>query len=542
MHLFKNLSLSMKFIPPVLGGTLMAVLVGGALIINEAKQATQEQVRIARTAFQVESRNAKSALTSALISKADSIGRFIAKTSPDLIISYDFTGLKSFQLEAEKDPDVVYAYFMKPDGSNMTQTKKPKDLAHVIEKKYPIKNEDTKLGYIVLGMSEKSVQKGFETSKKRIDEAIERVNSSATSSLNRLFTIMGFTTIAIIAIISGLIVVLFRRGMLSPLRETTELIKGLGEGHGDLTVTLPVKNNDEISQLRSAVNAFVASLRTMIKTIADDVANLQAASEQLDQLSQHLSDQSSQQRSQTTQVATAMNEMAATVQEVARNVSEAASAASTGREETANGKSVVQNTVSSIHHLSQEVDSAAQVIKNLEESSEKIGSVLDVINGIAEQTNLLALNAAIEAARAGEQGRGFAVVADEVRTLASRTHESTLEIREMIETVQSGSSNAVNAMKRGTDAAKSSVEQAELAGQSLESINGVVETINRMTMQIASAAEQQSATADEINKNITTIHQISEETEESANLTSRASSDLSGLTNHLYGLVKQFKI
>ncbi len=542
MRLFNNLSLSMKFIPPVLGGTLVAVLIGGALIINEARQATQEQVSIAKTAFQVEARNAKAALTNALISKADSIGRFIAKTSPDLIISYDFTGLKSFQMEAEKDPDVVYAYFMKPDGSNMTQTKKPKNLTHVIEKKYPIRNDDTKLGYIVLGMSEKSVQKGFETSKKRIDEAIERVNSSATSSMARLFTIMGFTTVAIIAIITGLIIVLFRRGMLSPLKETTELIKGLGEGHGDLTVTLPVKNNDEISQLRTAVNAFVASLRTMIKTIAEDVANLQAASEQLDQLSKHLSDQSSQQRSQTTQVATAMNEMAATVQEVARNVSEAASAATTGRDETSKGKAVVQNTVASIHHLSEEVDSAAQVISNLEESSEKIGSVLDVINGIAEQTNLLALNAAIEAARAGEQGRGFAVVADEVRTLASRTHESTLEIREMIETVQSGSSNAVSAMKRGTDAAKNSVEQAELAGQSLESIDGVVETINRMTMQIASAAEQQSATADEINKNITIIHQISEETEESANLTSRASTDLSGLTNHLYALVKQFKI
>ncbi len=543
MNILKNLNLSFKFIPPLLVGTMIAIGIGGVFIINEAKQSSKEQTKISKVAFSVEQQRAKAALLNALNSKADSVGRFMAKTSPDLIISYDFTGLKAFQLEAAKDTDVVYATFIKPDGkSAMTDYKKPKDLSHIVERRYTIKNDGDTLGYVLLGMSTKSVNEGAKISNERISNAIKKVNESSKESMTRLFAIMGGTALAIMAMITGLLIILFRKYILNPLKDTTVLVNSLAQGNGDLTVTLPLNGNDEIDQLKLGVNVFVESIRNMIEIIVSEVQYLSKETVQLNTFSRELSNQSEQQRSQTTQVATAMNEMVATVSEVSRNVQEAANAANEGREQSEKGKAVVASTVSSIRHLSQEVESAAQVIADLSESSERIGSVLDVINGIAEQTNLLALNAAIEAARAGEQGRGFAVVADEVRTLASRTHVSTLEIREMIERVQSGTSDAVSAMERGQAAAKESVEQAENAGTSLELIHGVVQNINQMTIQIAAAAEEQNTTTDEINRNIETINSISEESAHGAEQTARGTSELSDLANRLNDLVGQFKI
>jgi len=533
----------MKFIPPLLIGTMLFIAIGGNFIVKEATEASAEQTKITQVAFAVEQQQAKSALLSSLNSKADSVGRFMAKTSLDLIISYDFTGLQAFQVEAAKDPDVIYALFIKPDGkTGMTNFKKPKNISHIIERKYKILNDGDLLGYVLLGMSTKSVNQGAQISNQRITNAINKVKQSADESSTRLITIMGITTISILALLTGLLITLFRKNVINPLRETTILVESLSHGNGDLTIHLPVTGNDEIDQLKRGLNNFIQSIRDMIEIIVNEVQHLSKESLELSDFSKDLSNQSDQQRSQTTQVATAMNEMVATVQEVARNVKDAANEAQKGREQSENGKSIVNKTISNIHNLSEEVEAAAKVISELEESSEKIGSVLDVINGIAEQTNLLALNAAIEAARAGEQGRGFAVVADEVRTLASRTHESTLEIREMIELVQSGTSNAVNAMDRGKTVAKESVIQAEKAGVSLEVINGVVQNINQMTVQIANAADEQKTTVDEINRNIEAINSVSKESAHGAEQTARGTRELLDLANRLSELVDQFKI
>ena len=347
---------------------------------------------------------------------------------------------------------------------------------------------------------------------------------------------------SLIIIISALVIYSFRRFVIKPIQETSDLITGLSDGHGDLTVRLPVDHQDEIGTLRSAVNKFVTELQTMIKSIVQEVDTLNEQAARMQNISSIMSQESDSQLQQTSQVATAMNQMTATVQGVANNASETAAAADEGKSQAETGQNVVNETVNNIRSLSVEVDNASQVISKLEEDSQRIGMILDVINGIAEQTNLLALNAAIEAARAGEQGRGFAVVADEVRTLASKTHKSTLEIRETIEHVQKGTSDVVRVMQGGKDSAEQSVQQAEQAGSALDSIITVVTNITDMTTQIAIAAKEQSNVAEEINANIISINTISERVANGTENTSSSSQELMHLTERLHALTSQFKI
>jgi methyl-accepting chemotaxis protein len=537
----RDLNLSIKFITPIILATLLAMSIGAIFIINIAKSSGQRQADTAKQVFLQEQKSSSQAQITALHSKADIIGKFMAKTAADFILSYDFSSLQAFQTEAASDKEVAYAAYLKPDGKPLTQYKKPADTSQIIEKKYPIINDGKTIGYILLGMSKANVTRNIEESNKRIATAIVRVNEVNTESMNRFYTVMGIDMAAIIIMLSAIVIVLFGYNVVKPLKETTELINGLAKGNGDLTVQLPIASNDEIGQMRQAVNSFVDSLRNMISIIAMDVNSLTTQAGDVNHVSTDLSSHSDNQRHQTTQVATAMTQMTATVQEVARNVIEAANAADHGRQEATQGKEIVNSAVNSIHTLSQEIETTADVISRLAKNSEQIGTVLEVINGIAEQTNLLALNAAIEAARAGEQGRGFAVVADEVRTLASRTHESTLEIRDMIDRVQTGTSEAVSAMEQGQDAARNSVDTVEQAGRSLETIMQTSAQINDMTTQIAGAAEEQSATMESINENIDSIHQISEETANSAETAARSSTELTELANRLNGLVSQFR-
>jgi methyl-accepting chemotaxis protein len=237
-----------------------------------------------------------------------------------------------------------------------------------------------------------------------------------------------------------------------------------------------------------------------------------------------------------------MNEMTATAAEVARNAASAAEAAHHAEAEAQQGTKIVQNTIAAINSLSAEVGSANEVIKKLKADSEQIGKVLDVIRSIAEQTNLLALNAAIEAARAGEQGRGFAVVADEVRTLASRTQQSTAEIQKMIEILQSGAIDSVRVMEAGKLRAEEGAAQAAKAGDALARITRAVVTINQMNTQIASAAHEQSAVSHEIDNNVNNISQAATTPAEGAQRTVVESQELARLAKHLQELIKQYKV
>jgi methyl-accepting chemotaxis protein len=249
----------------------------------------------------------------------------------------------------------------------------------------------------------------------------------------------------------------------------------------------------------------------------------------------------SNQKQETEMVASAITEMTATVQEVASNAEGASRAAADADNEAKEGNQVVNSTVQAITALAREIEDSSAVIEKLKGDSENIGTVLDVIKGIAEQTNLLALNAAIEAARAGEQGRGFAVVADEVRTLAQRTQQSTAEIEGLIDALQGGAEQAVSVMTQSRDRAGATVEKAQHAGQSLSSITQAVETILQMNTQIATASEEQSAVSEEIQRNVVNIQTISEETSMGAEQTSSASAELARLGEQLQALVGQFK-
>lgn len=237
-----------------------------------------------------------------------------------------------------------------------------------------------------------------------------------------------------------------------------------------------------------------------------------------------------------------MNEMTATVQEVARNAADASDAAHAADSEAVNGNLIVDNVTSAINDLALEVQESAGTIATLEENAEQIGTVLDVIRGIAEQTNLLALNAAIEAARAGEQGRGFAVVADEVRTLASRTQDSTREIQSMIERLQEGSKSAVLAMDQSQKKTERVVEQAHKAGEALTSITMAVSRIADMNTQIATAAEQQSAVSEDINENVVGINTLAIDAAGSAEHTTANSQDLERVAADLQDAISTFKV
>lgn len=342
----------------------------------------------------------------------------------------------------------------------------------------------------------------------------------------------------IVAVLCALIIGFIISG---PIKSTVAALRDIAEGEGDLTRRLAVKGKDEIGELANAFNLFVAKVHTLVAEVAESTTHHAEAANHMKLISQSASDSIRNQQGETDQVATAVNEMAATVQEISRNASTAAEHANKANSEAEQGKIVVDETIQTIENLATEVEKTASVISRLENDSDQIGAVLDVIRGIAEQTNLLALNAAIEAARAGEQGRGFAVVADEVRNLASRTQQSTEEIHNMIERLQTGSKEAVKVMEEGRSIAKTSVEQAANAGKSLISITNAVNEINSLNLQIEQATHQQSEVADEINRSVTSISQSANQTAENAQELTGSSTTVHGLAIKLADLMSVFK-
>ncbi len=366
-------------------------------------------------------------------------------------------------------------------------------------------------------------------------ELVAQVMAEIDATRGRVLALAGLLLFGM-----GLMAWRIQRVLIGPLKILRDIAMGIASG--DLEQDIKVKTRDEMGHLFLAMKLMQARLKTVIERILNSSNRATALAEDFRRTAQETAQHLQTQQAETEQVATAMNEMTATVAEVARNTEQAAGAAHQAMNEVDSGSATVDAVRNAINRLASEVETSAHSVQELADKSQNISNILEVIRGIAEQTNLLALNAAIEAARAGEQGRGFAVVADEVRSLAKRTQDATVEIKEVIDELQGGIGDVVAVMERGREQAEIAVTQAGEADASLQTIREAVHHINEMNAQIATAATEQEAVAEEMNRNIVTISQMTAEVAEDADQNAHASADLATVLGQLQEQLSVFHI
>ncbi|MDE1233150.1 methyl-accepting chemotaxis protein [Vibrio aestuarianus] len=365
--------------------------------------------------------------------------------------------------------------------------------------------------------------------------------SLAYASVSEQITFTAIASLILYIVIASISTWVVTR-LLKPLQELSGALAQLAQGEGDLTQRIDIRRMDEIGELAEKVNLFLSQMQGMLKGIVEHSHQLSTQAQNANDLSTQASLRVEHQQNDVNQIATAIHEMSATAAEVASHAELTASASQASASACDDGQAVIKKNRDSITSLANQVDSAAKVIRELESNAQSINQILSTIQGIAEQTNLLALNAAIEAARAGEQGRGFAVVADEVRVLSQRTHGSTEEIRTMIETLQSNTQHAVENMEASTKLADNSVEYAEHAHDSLVRITQAITEINDMALQIASAAEEQRAVSEDISRNTQGIKDASDDLASQTQQSSQSTSDMHRSTEAMRHEISRFKV
>ncbi|MBE9504259.1 MAG: methyl-accepting chemotaxis protein [Proteobacteria bacterium] len=366
-------------------------------------------------------------------------------------------------------------------------------------------------------------------------EGVEVLRSQARSA-----EVVFIVVTVVVFLVTFTLSYLFSRSITNPVQKVAEMAESMAKGN--LGMTLAINSKDEIGILASSFNRMSINMKNLVTEISQASSQVASASEQISSASEQMSAGAEHQNKQTDQVATATEEMSATVLEVAKNSSEASEAAKKAAEVATKGGDVVSQTIEGMDRIAVSVKESAKTIEALGKSSDEIGEIIEVIDDIADQTNLLALNAAIEAARAGEQGRGFAVVADEVRKLAERTTKATKEIAGMIKTIQTETTGAVSSMSAGTLEVEKGVELANEAGSSLKQIEEVVGNVTGMIAQIATASEEQSAAAEEISSNVEAVASVTRETTAGVQQTFAATQDLSKLASDLQEMVGKFTV
>ncbi len=332
------------------------------------------------------------------------------------------------------------------------------------------------------------------------------------------------------------------RSILNPLNQVVDAMEDIAEGEGDLTKRLENQSSTEMNLLAEAFNRFVEKVQNLVAEVTAHMDQFTTVVKRTEEIAHHAQEGAAQQQIETDQVATAVNQLSVSAQQVAANGANAADAAQQAEQEAQSGRKVVAKSVNEVQLLADKVIDSVSSIQQLAADSDDVGKVLGVIQSIAEQTNLLALNAAIEAARAGEQGRGFAVVADEVRTLATRTQSSTEEIRGIIERLQVGTKEAEHSMQEGKELAERNVEQASKAGEALDRIAQVVTTIKDQNFQIANATQEQTKVTEEINRSVVNIKDVGQKTADGAQEAASSSEELGRLSVQIDQLLGQFKV
>jgi methyl-accepting chemotaxis protein len=386
---------------------------------------------------------------------------------------------------------------------------------------------------------EQAGQDGLELRKEndRVANLLTKQSEASYERAKLLSTTVGALTLLFVVIVAWLLIRQIRNPVMTLLEQTRQVAAG------NLTSQIDMKqfSHDELGKLAQGFNEMQSNLRMLVNEVSGSVVQLGAAAEEISAVAQQSANNMGAQQHELNQLATAMNEMQATVQEVARNTNDAASAATSASDTAAQGSETVNDSIGRIEKVATAIEETALVIRQLGDDSRNIGMVLEVIQGIAEQTNLLALNAAIEAARAGEQGRGFAVVADEVRTLAKRTQDSTSQINHIISELQQRANEAGVTMQQSQDMMSETVHTAREAGASIAEISSSVNSISHMNIQIATATEEQGAVSEELNRNVVNISNASEEVATGAKQMAQACNDLNLLATQLQEVVRKFR-
>ncbi|OXX37806.1 chemotaxis protein [Vibrio sp. V09_P4A23P171] len=376
-----------------------------------------------------------------------------------------------------------------------------------------------------------------EASNVDFNQTVEETISSAQRSIH-IGIGLGAVTILVLIIVALVVI----KSVVSSIEQVTGSLREIAEGEGDLTVRINYNGRDEVADLVYWFNQFISKIHKSLNSTRETIATLESVSSRLSSTSSNTSQQVRSQENIMQSVSSAVNSLSDSVTSIAENAAFASSEATSANDTAQTGSAVVESTIVSIEHLAKDVNQAAQVVNELESYTNNAGVILNTIRSIAEQTNLLALNAAIEAARAGEQGRGFAVVADEVRTLASRTQSSTEEIQQVLEKIQKGSSLVVDAMTKGQQSASNTVSESEQSGVALVNITEKVKSIVQLNQQIAAATEEQNRTSKIIFDNIQDMDEISRSVSDGSRALDGISTDIQSVTQNLSDVIRQYKV